>query len=61
MQVSCDEALESNPDSYILHESGENSVGKALRHSRKVIVMIWEHFLLYGLHLVGSRRAPHGL
>ena len=46
MQVSCDEALESNPDSYVLHRSGEKSVGKALKQSMRVIIILWEHFSL---------------
>lgn len=61
MQVSCDEALESNPDSYVLLRSKENSVGKALRKKHESDYHALGAFSSVGPQFCGIMKAPHGL
>ena len=61
MQVSCDEALESNPDSYVLHRSKENSVGKALKKKHESDYHALGAFFSVGPQFCGIMKAPHGL
>ncbi len=60
MQVSCNEALESDLDSYVLHKSGKQSVGTALRHSMEVNTMLWEDYFDWA-SILRDHEGPHDM